>query len=529
MVDLFKKYSKNVTFKNLTPKHVAHMYSTVFTFIEYPSKHLVISSLQILYDSSHVMKKSRADQVIKKRENVPGFEHLSVLQIMEKAETEGFDFDLPKYQPRDIILLEMETIFDYSRSYERNVTLFNILCGLTSDSSILGHALFLFELDEHNKVDQKCIARIETELKKLQPKTMKSEMILGQLMMRKYTNKYNLEREALKDIKFFNSASTKEEANSCFEKLQIKSERASIKLLNECLGHFQMALNIASRDKYKGLDELYSCVKIRRSLDFMALQYEQRSLHPHAMEAKYLTYTMAKEKQDELGLIISLAYFTENLEQFKKLSKRDPSVPKMTQNLTDLLEKFMQDKNLALYKRGYVYSAYLSLASYYISQDSCIKAIEILKSINTPLHSCEDKKHESYFLILRFKYYLLHQKLLLKYPSASNLSSIAFVFHIMGELNDLVEYRDEFHVYMPSLLFKMVEYLAWHQSARYDTKMLESYVILAFKMAARKGMYIRCLQIYLSLIYMDLIGEDLNNVEVNLNYLDQLKKFLIVI
>lgn len=517
MADLFKKYAKNRTFKNLALKHIAHMYSKVFTNTEFPSKHLLIASLQILCETNHVLKKSRADQVIKKRQSVPDFKDLSVLQIMQKAQAEEFGLDIPTYEPRDIILLEMEAIFNYSRNYERNVQLFNDLCKLTSDSMILGHALFLFELDQHNKIDEKCLTRIETELKKLQPKTMISEMVLGLIMMRKYTNIYNGDREAMKEIKFFHNASKKEETNDNFELLQIKSEQTLIKFLEKALTHIQMALNIASRDKYKALEELYSCVKIRRTLDTLAIHFEQRGLHSRAMDAQYLSYTIAKTRQDDLGLIISLAHFTENLEQFKKLSKYDPSVPKMTQDLADLLQIFEKDrKSMPLYKQGYLYSAYLSLVSYYLTQDSCSKATEILKFLHEPLYTCEDKKYEAYFQTLRFKFYVIHLQLLLKQQPLSNISPIAFTCNLLTELNGLVEFRDEFYAYMPNLLFKLIEYLTWQQSARYDSKMLEPYVILVFKIAARKRMHIRSLQIYLSLAYIDLIGENLNVVEVGL-------------
>lgn len=491
------------------------MYSKVYNAKEFPNKHILITSLQILYETSNLTKKSRTDQVIKQRENLSEFEHLTVLEIMQKAEKEEFDMDLPNYVPLEIILLEMETIFNYSHNYERNVKLFNNLYGMTSDGTILGHALFLFELEEYNKIDQKYIDKIVAALKELQPKTMKSEIILGLIATRNYTNLYNRGREALKDVKFFVNTGTKEELNCNFEMLQIKSEQTLIKLLEEALQHFQMGLNIASRDKYKGLEELYSCVKIRRSLDTIAIQFEQRGLHDRAMDSQYLSYTIAKTKQDDIGLIISLAYFTENLEQFKKLLKRDPSIPKMTQDLTDLLEKHMRDvKNLSVYKQGYIYNAYLSLASYYITQNSCSVAIGILKSLYDSLHTFEDKKYEAYFKILRFKFYVLHQKLLLVYPTASYLSPMSFTSLIMGELNELVEYKDEFYVYIPNLLFKMVEYLVWHQCARYDCKMMESYVMLVFKIAALRGMQLRCLQIYLSLTYIDLIGENLKDVEV---------------
>lgn len=516
MADLFKMYAKNRTFKSLTYKHIAHMYSKVFTATEFQEKNILISSLQILYETSHETKKFRTDQVIKKRDNLPKYENLSVLQIIIKAEAESFDIELPKYKPQDIILLEMETIFNYSRNYERNVKLFNNLCEVTSDELTLGHALFLFELEEHNKIDQKRIERIVTVLKKLQPKAMKSEMILGLIAMRTYTNAYNRGREALKEVKFFQSTSTKEEGNKNFEILQINLEQNLINLLEESLEHFKMALSIASRDKYMSLEELYSNTKIRRALDTIAIQFEQRGLYDRAMESQYMSYTMSKIKQDDFGLLTSLAYFIENLEQFKKLSKPDPCIPKTTQDLTDLLAKLMQDlNNLSLSKQGYVFAAYLSLASYYITQNSCYKAIEILKSLHVSLHTCENNKYENYFKILRFKSYVLHHKLLLKYPTASDLSPVSFIFLIMGELNDLVEYKDEFHVYMPNFLFKMVEYLVWHQSARYDCKMLESYVVLVFKVAALRGMRLRCLQIYLSLTYNDLIGENLNDVEVS--------------
>ncbi|XP_063709202.1 uncharacterized protein LOC134837745 [Culicoides brevitarsis] len=525
MAELFKKYSKNRTFKNLTPKYILALYSKIYNFTEFEKEHIQVSSLQILFESNHSAKKSRTDVVIKRRENLPEFENLSVLQILEKAVTENdFNLEIPKFELHEIILLEMEAIFNFSRNYARNVDLFNTLCELIKDPVIQGHALFLFEYEQHQKIDVKLIEKIETQLKKIQPKTMKAEIILGLIAMRKYTSSYNASRETLKDVKFFQNNGVTEETPNNFKMIQLELERPFLKLLHEAFEHFQMGLKIAARDNYKPLEDLYSCVKIRRFCDTISVHYEQRGLFYQAMEAQYLAYTIAKAKQDDIGLVLSLTHFVENLEQFKKLSKREPSVPKMTQELTELLEKLMNSNtNMALYKQGYIYAAYLSLASYYIAEGSCSKAIELLEFLQEPLHTCENKKYESYFKILRFKFYMLHQKMLLEYhPPSSDLSSMVFLFLILQEVNDMVEYKDEFHVYMPNLMFKMIEYLVWHQIARNDTKVLESYVILVFKIAVKKGLFLRCLQVYLTLTNMNMISENLGEVETHLSRMDQM-------
>uniref|UniRef100_A0A336LE68 CSON007873 protein n=1 Tax=Culicoides sonorensis TaxID=179676 RepID=A0A336LE68_CULSO len=520
LIKVFEKYFKGRNVSILTPQRVLVLYSKVYTLDENPQKHLSALALLILTETSHIYKISRADQVVKKRSSMVEFAEKSILQIIQQAKEEGFEAgELQSYNEVDIILLEMENIFKYSKNYERNVGLFNDLLSRTSDPLILGHALFLFELDEHNKIPENVIERIETDLKKIQPKTMLSEAILGLIVMRKYANEYNRDKETLKEVKFFGvSKSDKEDLNKNFEMLTIKSEHNTVKLLDEALKHYSMALNIASRDKYKALDELYSCVKIRRSIDTIALQYEQRGLHKQAMEAQHLSYMMAKAKDDDMGILIALSYFVENMKQYDELFKPNP---KMIKTLNDSLQKFMENiDNLALYKKGFIYSAQLSLVSHYIDNGSLSEGQELLVMIDAVLNDIEDKKTMSYFLILRFKVLFLHLKLITEHNKSLSISTSAFAALIIAELNDTVEYKDEFQSCMPNMLFKMIEYIGYYQAARYDSKMMQNYIHLLFKIGAKKGMEIRCMQIYLTLTYTDLIEDNLSDVETHLKRMD---------
>uniref|UniRef100_A0A336N2J1 CSON008958 protein n=1 Tax=Culicoides sonorensis TaxID=179676 RepID=A0A336N2J1_CULSO len=525
LIKVFEKYFKGRNVSILTPQRVLVLYSKVYTLDENPQKHLSALALLILTETSHIYKISRADQVVKKRSSVVEFAEKSILQIIQQAKEEGFEAgELQSYNEVDIILLEMENIFKYSKNYERNVGLFNDLLSRTSDPLILGHALFLFELDEHNKIPENVIERIETDLKKIQPKTMLSEAILGLIVMRKYANEYNRDKETLKEVKFFGvSKSDKEDLNKNFEMLTIKSEHNTVKLLDEALKHYSMALNIASRDKYKPLDELYSCVKIRRSIDTIALQYEQRGLHKQAMEAQHLSYVMAKAKEDEMGILIALSYFVENMKQYDELFKPNP---KMIKTLNDSLQKFMENiDNLALYKKGFIYSAQLSLVSHYIDNGSLSEGQELLVLIDSVLNDIEDKKTMSYFLILRFKALFLHLKLITEHNKSLSISTSAFAALIIAELNDTVEYKDEFQSCMPNMLFKMIEYIGYYQAARYDSKMMQNYIHLLFKIGAKKGMEIRCMQSYLTLTYTDLIEDNLSDVEMAEMYKRCLEKW----